>query len=208
MPTSMRALRGIKFGFSIVEKQFHRAGKRRSNKSKFDSHLRRNDFARIVRSLHDFSEKRDVSDPVRFLEEESSSVLRRSCTIGDLSSAYVSLRPPFTPSLSRLLSPPEKEGTPPYGPFLAAVCKYEGREGSSSSRTTDRGASYRIPPPFVFAIRDYVTTMIHDDIYFGISSDPAPLSPSLSLFLLSGYPRGRSLSSRATRSFRAATRAR
>jgi len=47
-----------------------------------------------------------MSDPVRFLEEESSSVLRRSYTIGDLNSAYVSLRSPFMPSLSRLLSPP------------------------------------------------------------------------------------------------------
>jgi len=118
---------------------------------------------------------------------------------------------------------PGKERTPPgpYGPFLAAVCKYEGREGSSSSRTTDRGASYRIPSPFVFAIRDYVTTMIHDDIYFGISSarallpslSPSPPPPPLSLSLSLSFPvipRGRSLSSRATCSFCAvaATRAR
>lgn len=97
------------------------------------------------------------------------------------------------PKLSYLLSPLGKGRTPPYRSSFAAVCKYEKREGSSS-QTTDRGASYRIPQPFVFAIRDYVTTMIHDDIYFGICSAQAVV-----LSFLPGNPSWTLLSSRATR---------
>lgn len=97
------------------------------------------------------------------------------------------------PKLSYLLSPLGKGRIPPYEPSFATVCKYEKREGFSS-RTTDRGASYRIPQPFVFAIRDYVTTMIHDDIYFGICSARAVV-----LSLLPGNPSWILLSSRATR---------
>lgn len=91
-------------------------------------------------------------------------------TAGDLNDIYISLRSSSEVVVSSLTSR-GKGRTPPYEPSFAAVCKYRGNgEGSSSPRTTDRGASYRIPLPFVFAIRDYVTTMIHDDIYFGISS--------------------------------------
>jgi len=114
------------------------------------------------------------SDPVWFLEEKSPSVLRRSYTTGDLNDVYVSLCSSSKVIVSSLTSR-KRTDAPPYRPSFAAVCKYEKREGSSS-RTTDRGASYRIPQPFVFAIRDYVTTMIHDDIYFGIRSARGPWS--------------------------------
>lgn len=96
--------------------------------------------------------------------DESSSVLRGCYAIGD---TRVSRSFPSSRS-SLYIGSGKRSQNPVLRIFsFVAVCKYVEREGSSS-RTTDRGASYRILPPFVFAIRDYVTTMIHDDIYFGI----------------------------------------
>lgn len=118
------------------------------------------------------------SDPVWFLEGKSPSVLRRSYITDDLNDVYVSLCSSSKVIFSRLLE--KDEHLPMNLPSLRYVNTK--REGFSS-RTTDRGASYRIPQSFVFAIRDYITTMIHDDIYFGICSARA-----LILFLLSENP--------------------
>lgn len=63
----------------------------------------------------------------------------------------------------------EEDRTPSYGSSRSSRYVNTWNEKAPHlGRPTDRGASYRILPPFVFAIRDYVTTMIHDDIYFGI----------------------------------------